>query len=237
MAEQETTIENEVDEVVAPRAILLELDNVAANGRRFIYDSLKTILKGKGTELSPTKFSRYCLDRSLAVFIPEILEQVGGKRLSPATIIDALNGRIKKWASDKDRKPPPVFQDMMKKAAKASISIGAFASLNEESARQLATHLGLSEDDVPIMSPASEEKRFPSTDVWQKLARSLSVPQTACVAIVTTAQSCRTALAAHMRCIVIPDEFSTFQDFGGADHVLEEFDRTVVKVTFDLLEF
>jgi beta-phosphoglucomutase-like phosphatase (HAD superfamily) len=52
--------------------------------------------------------------------------------------------------------------------------------------------------------------------------KAIGVPARRCVTVVESAVACNAALEAGLRCVVVPNEFTAYQDFGGADQVVED---------------
>jgi beta-phosphoglucomutase-like phosphatase (HAD superfamily) len=97
--------------------------------------------------------------------------------------------------------------------------------------------LGLDEKGTVVLSNGSQDKHLPSSDSWLKLAKSMKVPASCCVVIASSSRACKAALSAGMRCVALPDKFTSFQDFGGADFVLESLDGDVAGRIIGLLDF
>jgi len=60
---------------------------------------------------------------------------------------------------------------------------------------------------------------LPTPDSWLSLLKAMTVAPRCAVALVDCALACKSALAVGMRCGVVPDRFTNWQDFGGADLV------------------
>ena len=99
--------------------------------------------------------------------------------------------------------------------------LGALTTIPDDAARTLAERLGLAALDVHVVSFPADSRAFPGGDVWLKAAKAVGCRARRTVAVAGSGSSCRSALAAGMRCIAVPDAFSSFQDFGGADAVVE----------------
>ena len=95
---------------------------------------------------------------------------------------------------------------------------------------------GFDEAGVELLAFACDEGNSRNINMWRKLADAVSVRPTMCVVITTSAESCGEALAAGMRCIVVPDKFTSFQDFGGADLIADSIDDATRREVFSLLE-
>jgi beta-phosphoglucomutase-like phosphatase (HAD superfamily) len=87
------------------------------------------------------------------------------------------------------------------------------------------------------MSAASADKPYPRADAWEGLARAMSILPGRCVALATSGDACKAALAAGMRCVAVPDRFTAFHDFSGADLVADRgLDDASARRILDLLE-
>ena len=62
-----------------------------------------------------------------------------------------------------------------------------------------------------------------------KIAKAMSKSPRVCIALVSSMASCKSALSAGMRCVALPDAFTSFQDFGGADVVYEHGDEVAIE--------
>ena len=75
----------------------------------------------------------------------------------------------------------------------------------------------------------SADQIYPTAETWSKLAHHCGLAPRRCVALVSSAGACRAALAAGMRCIGVPDEFTAYQYFGGADFLVNKLDERVLR--------
>ena len=94
--------------------------------------------------------------------------------------------------------------------------------------------LGLG-DDVTPRSCAVNGRDFPTADAWLKIAKQLGTKPQLCIVLASRSTACKAALSAGMRCIVIPDQYTSFQDFGGADFVVDEAEPSVVETVLELV--
>jgi beta-phosphoglucomutase-like phosphatase (HAD superfamily) len=75
------------------------------------------------------------------------------------------------------------------------------------------------------------EGLFPSIEQWQMAAQATGAMTSNCTALVAVRSSFKSALAADLRCVAVPDRFTQAQDFSGADAVFES-DTTPSKRDF-----
>lgn len=230
------TPESEVDEECRVKALLFELDNVALAGRELVYDVLSGVLEEKGVKLSVGQFCQYCLYAPVQSFVPTLLANCGRTRLSEEKLIAEVNEAVKLMFVDGNIK----LNDGMDAVIDAAIADGAFigvlSAFDEKTTAKIMEKLGLDKRGAAKLHNGHESKNVPSTDAWLKLAKTMKVPPSCCVVIASSSRSCKAALSAGMRCAVLPDKFTSFQDFGGADRVLNALDQDAVASIISLLE-
>ena len=218
------------------RAVLFELENIAVGGRQIAFDVMKKIMADKGVKLTPFLFSRYCLDRSLKNGVGELLESLGKVRLSKEKLVADIIDDMKSALLRESLALAPVMKKLTKRAAEENVVVGALSCLDRDTARQLVDKLKLSDEIAEVVPCACGERNYPSADAWLKLAKNMSISPGACVVVATCSRSSQSAVSSGMRCLVVPDSFTSFQDFGGADYVLDTLDDAAIDRIFELLE-
>lgn len=213
------------------RGLVLELECLALPGRRFMYESLSRILKEKDLALTPALYARFLAASSWEKGLEALLAALGKKKLSAEKLAAELAEQFTRSAQ-KSRLPlDAALADLLADAAKADMALGAITFLPDAVAQDLLERFGLKNLILQVMALRSR----PLIEAWLKLAQAMKLPPYRCVALCTDAASCRAALAAGMRCAVIPDEYNVHQDFGGADVVASGLKEIRVKELLDLL--
>lgn len=206
-------------------AVLFELDDVAVSVRRATYEVLRSILADHKIDFTPTHFSRYCLQPSPAAYVGELLEAVGAKKLSVDKVIDEVNSGIAMYLSSGDVGLRAGFQSLVDVTAKfGDCQLAALTALPENKAQALIEKLGLGNADIVLYAFEPTNHSFPRADSWMKMTKGISTSPRQCVALTSSKVSCKAALSAGMRAIAIPDEFTAFQDFGGAEAVVDSLE-------------
>jgi len=214
-------------------AILFELEGIAINGRQILFDVIKGALTGKGVKLTPVLFARYCLDVPLQESVATLLKQVKKDMDEKivATIIDAFNAAV----LEKGTKLNSDLKNAMALAQEQGLRLGAVSCLKEATAESLAEKLGLTKMGVSVFANDVEGKLVPSADAWLKLTKQMEIGPPLCGSFVTSMKSSNAALSAGTKCVVVIDKYNGFQDFGGADYVVDALDNQMVKELIDLL--
>lgn len=236
MVDQENDGAAAVEEAKPPRAVLFELENVAIGGRRIAFEVLGKLFKDKKSKLTPPVFSRFCLDTAPAEFIPGLLDAVDKGRSSPEKFLATFTDQRHATLAGSKAQANSSLKNLLKELSKRGVLLGALTEVTDRDAAKRLETMGISDVGVTVLSLSTDEKLAPTADAWLKLAKTLSASSSACIAIVTSAASAKAAISAGMRCVAIADEFTAFQDFGGADYVAEALDADAVAGILELLE-
>jgi len=220
-----------------PVAFLFELENSAVDGRKMLFDVCKQLLGERDAELTPELFVRYCTIPSPARFVPALLDAMGKKRLSAeklaAEITEALHSAL---LGDRVRAMPS-FTKLMQKMQDKNVLLGSLTALPRDTAEALLKKLGLEKFNVKIHCSAPDAGAFPTADGWLKLAKVVSVPPVGCAALATSGVSCAAAVSAGMHCVALPDEFTSYQAFSGADLLVDKLsDENVTEIQSMLIQ-
>ncbi|NQT94351.1 MAG: hypothetical protein HQ559_16450 [Lentisphaerae bacterium] len=233
MAEQ-TEVGQEA--TVRKAAVFFELEYVAVPGRRIMFDVLKSVLADKGAEITPILFSRHCLHAPIATSLTELLKAVGKTRLSAKKLASDIAEGIRLSLADGGTKLNPGLARLLAAANERGMSAGALSGLNSSAATEMSGNLGLLDLGVIVLSDCVEDRVFPTRDSWLKLAGETKTGPLNCLAVASSAVGCRSAVSAGMKCVAVPDQYTEFQDFGGADHVTAELDDETITVALDAVE-
>ena len=234
---QQSAADTEEQEECLAKALLFELDNVAVKGRELVYDVLSGILEEKDVDFSQGLFSQYCLYPPVKSYIPTLLHRSGRTRLSEEKLTDEVNEAVKLMFVDGNMKLSSGMPELIDGALEMGAVAGALSVFDDETTERIVEKLGLNEKGLETLCNGSDDKHTPSSDAWLKLAKSMKVPPSCCVVVASSARACKAALSAGMRCAVLTDKFTSFQDFGGADFVLDVLDEDAVGRVLGLLDF
>lgn len=224
-----------VPEKTKTGAILFELENLLIHGRQIEFQAIKSVLSDKGIKLSTMEYVRACMDKPSRDFLTTLLADAGKSRLSKEKIEEELEEAAHKAIGSGKHSPPAPLIHLINEAGKRGHVIGALSNWDKETAAGLLSRLGL---DIPRSNIYScrEHWNQPAVDGWLRLAKAVGVPPGRCMCLVTGLRSYRAALSARMPCIVMPDEYTSYQDFSGADMLIEGFTQHHGDEVLSLLE-
>ena len=201
--------------------LVFELEKLAMPGQRLLFEACQKVLKDKQIALTPVLWSRFGLATPLAQGLGRLLATVDQKSLAVDKLVRAIQDIFFREIARPAVKLNANLNVLLTEATKLNIKIGALSFLPDEQAQALLVHLGLQERvSLRVMQKASAN--VPTPDCWLMTCKAIGVSARRCVAVVENAVACHAALEAGLRCVVVPDEFTAYQDFGGADQVVED---------------
>lgn len=207
----------------APYALVLELEGVAVPTRRVIFATLKSALADAGVKITEPDMMRHGLHAVPAHMMNDLTEHLGLK----ASVRNSVLAKVEKALAEHFRSSnvalAPGLDRVLDAARAAGATIALISWQPEDAARALIEKCGLNRWQPQVHCHVEPNHEFPGADVWLKSLKAMGCGPTLCTALVGTRSSCRSSLAAGMRSVVVPDEFTGFEDFGGADLVAEKF--------------
>lgn len=208
----------DADSKATRRAVLFELEHVAVGGRQIKFGLMEAALKSQRVELTPTLFSRYCLPRVPKEGLKALLK-AAGKSGALAEVWERYAAGVPEAFGNAKLKLDSGCEAILKVARKHHARLGALTSLDAATTEALIRNLDLGNLGIVLQVISQEDTRTFSGDHWLHLARKVDTLPRKCFAICTQADSCRAAIAARLRCIGLPDTYTVFEDYGGADFV------------------
>ena len=230
-----TDVIDTVDQAAPTRALFFELEFLATSGRAFLYDSIRTVLRDHGITLTPLIFAKLFLEYPLSIALKKLGAELAVDAVTqPAVEADIMGLYVNRIKSDDHQNKGLVAltQDLRKHG----IELGALTCLDRDCVTGLLEQLNLGPDDVYVMAAEDHGKAFPTAQDWLKLAKEMNTSTTLCTVAGTSAAACKSALCAGMRCFAVPDALTEFQDFSGADYVIESLDIATEKLVLKLVE-
>jgi beta-phosphoglucomutase-like phosphatase (HAD superfamily) len=210
-------------------AVLFQLEDMAVNGRKIAYDVLKKALGELKVDLSLPVFSRYCVSSTPQTYLPAMIEALGVRKASTEKLVDQVTSAIAEQASASNAKLNPGLGKILQLARERNFVIGVITTWPEEVGQTLLAKLGLNDFGARLFSFKDVNKAFPSADIWLKTAKAISIKARRCLVVGGSMAACKSAMSADLRCVAAPDEFTSFQDFSGADLILDSLDQMTAK--------
>lgn len=201
--------------------LVFELEKLAIPGQRFLFAACQKALKDKQVSLTPALWSRFGLANSLTQGLGRLLATTDKQSLSADKLARTIQDIFLREITQPAVKLNAALHALFSEAVKLNFKIGTLSLLPDEQAQALLAHLDLRET-APVCAMQKNNGHAPTPDCWLMTCKAIGIPPRHCVAVVESAVACNAALEAGLRCVVVPDEFTSYQDFGGADLVVED---------------
>ena len=216
------------------KAVLLELENVAVDARCLMAAAAADLFKRKGVKMSPVHYSKYGVDNSVGRLVKAVLEVSGKGRVAADKLAQEIDSAGSSAIAGAKKATAGVVA-LLGALRGEPVLVGALTHLPEEAAGALVSGIGLDALSGFVMSCSNNAEYF-SADAWLKLSKRIGMPSSRCLAVATSAASCKAALSVGMQCVVVADKYTAFQDFSGADSVVDVLDDATIRETITLLE-
>ena len=204
----------------ATHALVFELEYVAAKTRAVEYEAIKSAIASKGVELTPVLFSRSGMSPLHRTAITDVLGLAGKKSDAIEKAVNELDKTVAEYC-EKGAELDKGLEKLIAATQARNIPVITFTALPKELAEKLMGRLGLDKLGVELIIPEEIKESFPRADDWLKMLKQCNKEHATLVAVVSSQVACKGALTAGAACIVVPDAYTAFQDFGGAMMVLD----------------
>ena len=226
-------VKKEEKKVRATHALIFELEYVAARKREVEFAAIKYALRTKSVELTPISFARAGMSPLPRAAITNILLAAGKKADAIEKAVAAVEKEIAAYCEN-DAELDKGLVKLIKEVQQRDIPVLAFTAMPEEIAVKLMEKLGLDQMGVELIIPDEVKESFPRADSWLKMLKKCDKEDATLVAVVSSQTACKGALTAGAACIVVPDEYTSYQDFSGAKMVLDSLEDAKPKEILDL---
>jgi len=211
------------------RALLVELDPLAVRGRDVLFETVQGLLKEKHASFDAMTFSKTCLDPDLERALEALPDRVGASSVDGSKFREDVQSAMSFYVQSEDVNILEGLPELLRDASAAGFALGFVTTLEEEEARPVLDRILPEGVEADLFSSADEQRAVAGADVWLRAAKTLMLEPRKCAALVSGADACRAALTAGMRCIALPDVYTEFQDFSGADRVAEALSADLTK--------
>lgn len=234
-ANEKNKVKEEPVDAGSPYALLFELEGVAIEARKAEFEVLQSLLREQHVKVTPFHFVKHCLNTSPLQYLPVLLEQLGSRKISAEKLAGEINSGMALYLASREAALKPSLKKILSAAAERDMPVAMLTSIKASTAESLMTQLGMKEWNVRLFDFEQADRIFPRADCWLKIAKALSRTPRQCLAVAGSMISTKAALSAGMRCVAVPDEFTVFQDYSGADMVLESDADFNARELLDLL--
>ncbi len=214
--------------------VIFELETLAVEqGRKLVFESAKQALSRAGFVLTPMLFCRTGIESSPSLFFSAALQFLKVRTPSHPRLKLAFDISCRAALCER-----PALRSglagLVAKARARGIRPVAISLLGEETAGELMKATGLADMEVLLVNGKGWVVHPYSANVVNRVVDRMGVLPGTCVTLVSSGAAAESALCAGTRVVAVPDSFTSFQDFGGVDEVLDTWSMEVVTSVLSL---
>jgi beta-phosphoglucomutase-like phosphatase (HAD superfamily) len=225
-------IEISLDAKSPTRALVMELEGMAVPTRRVIFENVRATLSEQGVSFDEPAMMRYGLHAVPAHMVGDIAEHYGLRAAARTSLLGKLNKALVEHFRSRAVTMALGLDRVLDLARDAGSSLGVLSWQEEDAARALVEKVGLARWNPQVFCLPSPDHEFPGADVWLKALKALGCSPRSAAALCSARAPGRAALAAGLRVVASPDEFTSHQDFGGVDALVDHVGDATVEQIF-----
>ena len=214
------------------KGVIVEFDFTVLNGADILFDTAKDILKnGAGIELDTRLEALHLAGGNYQGGLAELFGKVGAEGDAAAMARD-LNASFNAAVAEKAPAAVTVaFRNFVKALLEKNVKV-VVATRGDASA--LAAAIG--DERVVMHTETSSTYGSCKWDVWKRACRMNGLHEMLTAAVTGSGFGVKAALVAGMSALGVTNDHVAWQDFGGADDVVETLDKKAADAVLKMLK-
>jgi hypothetical protein len=216
------------------KTAIFELETFAVEfGRKLVFESAKQTLSQAGFSLTPMLFRKMGIESTPSSFFSAASQVLNVRAPSQPRLKAAFDDNCRKALCER-----PALRNgltgLLTRARARGIRPVAISLLDGGTAGELMKAAGLADLEVELIHGKGWVIHPYTENIVNRAVNRLGVLPGACVTLVSSGAAAEAALCAGTRVVAVPDSFTSFQDFGGVDEVLDTWSPEVVESMLSL---
>lgn len=213
------------------KGAIIEFDFTALNGADILFDTAKSLLKGVGVELDAHLEAVHLAGGNYHGGLIELFEKIGcnGDAASLSRELSAaFNAKV---AEMTPAAVTPAFRNFVKTLLDKGIKV-VVATRGDAPALAAA----INDERVVVYAETSPTYGSCKWDVWKRACRMNGLHEMLTAAISGSGFGVKAALVAGMSALGVVNDRVAWQDFGGADDVVDTLDKKAAEAVLRMLK-
>lgn len=216
-----------------PRGVIVEFDFTALDGAQILFDVAKGILARQGVDLTVKLEALHLVGGNYQGGLSELFETLGVEG-DPAAVAQELSTAFKTALTEKAvAAVTPGFKAFVKALTDKGLKVVIATRADLEQFKP-----ALADFDASLVVPYAEPSSTYGNckwDAWRRACHQNELVGMLTVAVTGSGKGVKSALTADMSAIAVPHEHVAYQDFGGADTVVDGFSAKLAETVFRML--
>lgn len=201
----------------AARALLWDNDGVLVDTEQLFFRATCETFAGSGISLSRELYVDYTMRQGRSLF--ELIAERGAGEEEICCIRARRDDRYMQLLAAGVRVMPGVRETLARLQGRLPMAV--VTASGREHFDRIHAELGLLRHFEFVLADGDYERHKPQPDPYLAAAERLGLDPADCIAVEDSERGLRAAVAAGMRCLVVPSGFSAGGDFSAAHRVLE----------------
>lgn len=213
------------------KGVVVEFDFTVLNGSEILFDTASTILKGYGITLDARLEALHLAGGNYQGALAELFEKVGCDA-DAAAVARELNTAFNAAVAEKAASAvTPAFKNFIKALEERGIKVVI-------STRGDVEALAAAIDDSQVVVHAETSSTYGSCkwDAWKRACRLNGLHEMLTTAVTGSGFGVKAALVAGMSALGVMNMRVEWQDFGGADDVVDVVDKKAADIVLKMLK-
>ena len=199
------------------RALLWDNDGVLVDTEHLFFRATSEIFGGSGIEVTRELYVDYAMRHGRSLFELMAARGVGEEEIR--RIRSRRDDRYTQLLREGVEVMPGVRETLA--SLQGQLPMAIVTASGREHFELIHAELGLLRHFEFVLAAGDYARHKPEPDPYLAAARRLGLDPSDCIAVEDSERGLRAAVAAGMRCLVVPSGFSVGGDFSAADRVLD----------------
>lgn len=217
-----------------PRGVVIEFDFTAVDGAQLLFDTAKKILADSGIDLTIKLEAMHLAGGNYHGAVAELFDTVLGKRDDAGEVSRAIARAFADALTEKVAAAvTPSFKAFVKALADKGLKVVIATRANLDALKPALE--GLDPELVVPYQEISVTYGNCKWDAWARAVNTNGLVNILTVGVTGSGKGVKSALVAGLSAIGVVHDHVAYQDFGGADAVVEKLDAKVADEVFRML--
>ena len=213
------------------KGVIVEFDFTVLDGAGLLFDTAKKLLKGYGIDLNARLEALHLAGGNYQGALSELLEKTDA-RGDAAALARELNSAFNAVVAERTTSAvTPSFKNFVKALLDKGVKVVVATRGN---APALAAALG--DDRVVGYAETSATYGSCKWDAWKRACRLNGMHEMLTAAVTGSGFGVKAALVAGMSALGVTNDHVAWQDFGGADEVVDTLDKKAADIVLKMLK-
>ena len=217
-----------------PRGVVVEFDFAAVDGAQLLFDTARKVLAGSGIDLTVKLEAMHLAGGNYHGAVAELFDTVLGRRDDAGEVSRALARAFADALTEKAAAAvTPSFKAFVKALADRGLKVVIATRASLDALRPALE--GLDPELVVPYQEISVTYGNCKWDAWARAVNTNGLVNVLTVGVTGSGNGVKSALVAGLSAIGVVHDHVAYQDFGGADAVVERLDAKVADEVFRML--